>query len=120
VSEKKGGANGETESLPIKELGSSNPSSPGSSVKSGAAFANGKVAPFGKHVNTLENRTSLWVYKGAYWEQRLTGEYVDPEVVTDERFDVFGLAAAWRAERDRRREKREKKSEADVPGARRP
>jgi hypothetical protein len=108
-------ANGETEPLQRKELGSSNPSSPGSSVKSGAAFANGKVAPFGKHVNTLENRTSLWVYKGAYWEQRLTGEYVDPEVVTDERFDVFGLAAAWRAERDRRREKRAIKSEADVP-----
>ena len=56
-----------------------------------------------------------WVYKGAYWEQRLTGEYVDPEVVIDERFDVFGLAAAWRAERDRRREKRAIKSEADVP-----
>ena len=108
-------ANGETEPVQRKELGSSNPSSPGSSVKSGAAFANGKVAPFGKHVNTLENRTSLWVYKGAYWEQRLTGEYVDPEVVTDERFDVFGLAAAWRAERDRRREKRAVKSEADVP-----
>ena len=99
--------NGETEPVQRKELGSSNPSSPGSSVKSGAAF--------GKHVNTLENRTSLWVYKGAYWEQRLTGEYVDPEVVTDERFDVFGLAAAWRAERDRRREKRAIKSEADVP-----
>jgi hypothetical protein len=114
ASEKKGGANGETESVQRTELGSSNPSSPGSSVKSGAAFsfANGKVAPFGKHVNTLENRTSLWVYKGAYWEQRLTGEYNEPEVVTDERFDVFGLAAAWRAERDRRREKRAAKSEA--------
>jgi hypothetical protein len=56
----------------------------------------------------------LWVYKGSYWEQRVTGEYNDPEVVTDERFDVFGLAAAWRAERDRRREKRAVKSEADV------
>jgi hypothetical protein len=116
ASEKKGGANGETEPVQRTELGSSNPSSPGSSVKSGAAFsfANGKVAPFGKHVNTLENRTSLWVYKGSYWEQRVTGEYNDPEVVTDERFDVFGLAAAWRAERDRRREKRAVKSEADV------
>jgi hypothetical protein len=116
ASEKKGGANGETEPVQRTELGSSNPSSPGSSVKSGAAFsfANGKVAPFGKHVNTLENRTSLWVYKGAYWEQRVTGEYNEPEVVTDERFDVFGLAAAWRAERDRRREKRAVKSEADV------
>ena len=53
------------------------------------------------------------MYKGAYWEQRLTGEYVEPAVVTDERFDVFGLAAAWRAERDRRREKRAR-SEADA------
>ena len=110
-------ANGD-EPLPKgSRRGSSAPSSPGSSLKSGAALSfangNGKAAPFGKHVNTLENRTSLWVYKGAYWEQRLTGEYVEPAVVTDERFDVFGLAAAWRAERDRRREKRAR-SEADA------
>ena len=84
-------------------------SSPGSSQKSGVAFTEKTEkapAPFGKHVNTLENRTSLWVYRGAYWEQRETGEFVEPAVATDERFDVFGVAAAWRAERDRRRETR--------------
>ena len=91
------------------------PSSPGSSQKAGANFAAARKSeappPFGKHVNTLENRTSLWAYKGAYWEQRERGEFEDPALVTDERFDVFGLAAAWRAERARRREKRAAKSE---------
>ena len=99
--------------------GASSPgaSSPGSSQKSGVAFKEKaekaplkKTAapPFGKHVNTLENRTSLWVYRGAYWEQRETGEYAEPAVATDERFDVFGVAAAWRAERDRRRKTRKR------------
>jgi hypothetical protein len=67
-------------------------------------------------VNTLENRTSLWVYRGAYWEQRETGEFVEPAVATDERFDVFGVAAAWRAERNRRRETRKTQNASQKRG----
>ena len=67
----------------------------------------GKGPPsFGKHCNTLENQTSLWVYDGGYWEQRGVGEYHAPALADDPRFDVFGLADVWRQERDRRREKR--------------
>ena len=57
-----------------RETTSPGATSPGSSQKSGVAFkVKENAPPFGKHVNTLENRTSLWVYRGAYWEQRETG-----------------------------------------------
>ena len=91
-----------------EERAPSGPSSPDSSRTSGVACSAKRASappPFGKHVNSLEHRTSLWAYKGGYWEQRETGEFEDPALVTDERFDVFDLAAEWRAERTRRREK---------------
>ena len=98
-----------------RETTSPGATSPGSSQKSGVAFkVKENAPPFGKHVNTLENRTSLWVYRGAYWEQRETGEYAEPAVATDERFDVFSVAAAWRAERDRRRKTRGAKASTSL------
>jgi hypothetical protein len=65
----------------------------------------GCPGPFGKNCNAITNATSLWVYCGAYWEQRESGTYHSPPVVHDPRFDVFGLAVEYRNERDRRRGK---------------